>query len=174
MRLKGKLAVITAAASGMGRAGVELFACEGATVAAVDINATALKVVVGEANAKGGKVVPVVSDLSTVEGVRQSVAEAAAALGGVDVMWAHAGTPGPAAVEGLDPAEYEKAMALNVTSAVFAAGEVVEHMRKRGGGSLVFTASVSGLVGSMFSPVYSAGKFAVVGLTKIAGAALRG
>jgi len=166
MRLKDKLAVITAAASGMGRAGVELFAREGATVAAVDINAAALKVVAGEANGKGGKVVPIVSDLSTVEGVRQSIAEAAAALGGVDVMWAHAGTPGPAAVEGLDPAEYEKAMALNVTSAVFAAGEVVPHMRKRGGGSLVFTASVSGLVGSMFSPVYSAGKFAVVGLTK--------
>ena len=81
-------------------------------------------------------------------------------------MWAHAGTPGPAAVEGLDAAEYEKAMALNVTSAVFAAGEVVQHMRRRGGGALVFTASVSGLVGSMFSPVYSAGKFAVVGLTK--------
>ena len=62
--------------------------------------------------------------------------------------------------------EYEKAMALNVTSAVLAAGEVVQHMRRRGGGSLIFTASVSGLVGSMFSPVYSAGKFAIVGLTK--------
>src|ERR1700746_3074691 len=122
MRLKDKLAVITAAASGMGRAGVELFAREGAPVAAVDINATALKAVVGDANAKGGKVIPIVSDLSTVEGVRKSVDEAAAALGGIDVMWAHAGTPGPAAVEGLDPAEYEKAMALNVTSAVFRAG----------------------------------------------------
>ena len=53
MRLKGKLAVITAAASGMGRAGVELFAREGATIAA------------GDANAKGGKVIPIVSDLST-------------------------------------------------------------------------------------------------------------
>ena len=165
MRLKDKLAVITAAASGMGRAGVELFAREGATVAAVDINPTALKAVVSDVNAKGGKVIPIVSDLSTVDGVRKSVDEAAA-LGGIDVMWAHAGTPGPAAVEGLDAAEYEKAMALNVTSAVFAAGEVVQHMRRRGGGSLVFTASVSGLVGSMFSPVYSAGKFAVVGLTK--------
>jgi NAD(P)-dependent dehydrogenase (short-subunit alcohol dehydrogenase family) len=164
MRLKDKLAVITAAASGMGRAGVELFAREGAT-AAVDINPTALKAVVSDVNAKGGKVIPIVSDLSTVDGVRKSVDEAAA-LGGIDVMWAHAGTPGPAAVEGLDTAEYEKAMALNVTSAVFAAGEVVQHMRRRGGGSLVFTASVSGLVGSMFSPVYSAGKFAVVGLTK--------
>jgi NAD(P)-dependent dehydrogenase (short-subunit alcohol dehydrogenase family) len=165
MRLRGKLAVITAAASGMGRAGVELFTREGATVAAVDINADALKKLAGEMTAKGAKVVPIASDLSTIEGVRASVSEAAAALGGVDVMWAHAGTPGPASVEGLDPAEYEKAMALNVTSTVFAAGEVVQHMRRRGGGSLIFTASVSGLVGSMFSPVYSAGKFAVVGLT---------
>src|SRR5262245_20428358 len=162
MRLKDKLAVITAAASGMGRAGVELLERAGATV----VNATALKAVVGDANAKGGKVIPIVSDLSSVDGVRKSVDEAAAALGGIDVMWAHAGTPGPAAVEGLDPAEYEKAMALNVTSAVFGAGEIVQHMRRRGGGSLVFTAPVSGLVGSMFSPVYSAGKFAVVGLTK--------
>jgi NAD(P)-dependent dehydrogenase (short-subunit alcohol dehydrogenase family) len=111
MRLKNKLAVITAAASGMGRAGVELFAREGATVAAVDINAAALKTVASDANAKGGKVIPIVSDLSTVDGVRQSVADAATALGGIDVMWAHAGTPGPATVEGLDPAEYEKAMA---------------------------------------------------------------
>jgi NAD(P)-dependent dehydrogenase (short-subunit alcohol dehydrogenase family) len=96
MRLKNKLAVITAAASGMGRAGVELFAREGATVAAVDINAAALKAVASDANAKGGKVIPIVSDLSTIDGVRQSVGEAAAALGGVDVMWAHAGTPGTA------------------------------------------------------------------------------
>src|SRR6516225_9352085 len=135
MRLKDKLAVITAAASGMGRPGVELFAREGATVAAVDINAAALKTVVGDVNAKegnkGGKVIPIVSDLSTVYGVRKSVDEAAATLGGIDVMWAHAGTPGPAAVEGLDPAEYEKAMALNVTSAVFAAGEVVQAPRRR-------------------------------------------
>ena len=94
MRLKDKLAVITAAASGMGRAGVELFAREGAIVAAVDINPTALKAVVSDVNAKGGKVIPIVSDLSTVDGVRKCVDEAAAALGGIDVMWAHAGTPG--------------------------------------------------------------------------------
>jgi NAD(P)-dependent dehydrogenase (short-subunit alcohol dehydrogenase family) len=166
MRLQGKLTVITAAASGMGRAGVELFAREGASVAAVDINADALNAIVKNTSGKGGKVVPIVSDSSTADGARASVNAAAAALGGIDVMWAHAGTPGPAAVEGLDLVEYEKAMALNVTSAVLAAGEVVQHMRRRGGGSLIFTASVSGLVGSMFSPVYSAGKFAIVGLTK--------
>jgi NAD(P)-dependent dehydrogenase (short-subunit alcohol dehydrogenase family) len=109
MRLQGKLTVITAAASGMGRAGVELFAREGASVAAVDINADALNAIVKNTSGKGGKVVPIVSDLSTTDGARASVNAAAAALGGIDVMWAHAGTPGPAAVEGLDLVEYGSA-----------------------------------------------------------------
>ncbi|QCI69231.1 SDR family oxidoreductase [Phreatobacter stygius] len=166
MRLAGKLAVVTAAASGMGRAGVELFLREGAKVAAVDIDAQALDRLASEMKAKGSPIETVQADLSQPEGARQSINDAAARLGGIDVLWAHAGIPGPAGVENLDFAQYEKAMALNVTSAVLAAGEVVAHMRKRGGGSLIFTASVSGLVGSMFSPVYSAGKFAIVGLTK--------
>ena len=83
---------------------------------------------------------------------RAAINEAARKLGGIDVLWAHAGTPGPGGVESLDIAEYEKAIALNVTSAVLAAGEVVSHMRKRGGGSLIFTASVSGLVGLDVQP----------------------
>ena len=90
MRLKGKLAVVTAAASGMGRAGCEIFAREGAKIAAVDIDQGRLDEVV----------------------------------------------------------------------------EVVPHMRARGGGGIMFTASIAGLVGSMLMPVYSAAKFAVVGLTK--------
>lgn len=163
MRLKGKLAVITAAASGMGKAGVELFVREGATVAAIDINEGALNDLAGSL---GSAVIPVVADLSTVEGVKASIAASAERLGGIDVLWAHAGIPGPASVEGMDIEQYELAIALNLTSAVVAAGEVAKHMRARGGGSLIFTASVSGLVGSMFSPVYSAAKFGVVGLTK--------
>ncbi|MBP2229420.1 NAD(P)-dependent dehydrogenase (short-subunit alcohol dehydrogenase family) [Azospirillum agricola] len=163
MRLKGKLAVITAAASGMGKAGVELFVREGATVAAIDINEGALNDL---AATLGSAVIPVVADLSTVDGVKASIAAAAERLGGIDVMWAHAGIPGPASVEDMDLDQYDLAIALNLTSAVVAAGEVARHMRARGGGSLIFTASVSGLVGSMFSPVYSAAKFGVVGLTK--------
>lgn len=163
MRLNGKLAVITAAASGMGKAGVELFVREGATVAAVDINEGALNDLAGSL---GSAVIPVVADLSTVDGVKASIAAAAERLGGIDVLWAHAGTPGPASVEDMDIDQYYLAVALNLTSAVVAAGEVAKHMRTRGGGSLIFTASVSGLVGSMFSPVYSAAKFGVVGLTK--------
>ncbi|MDB5714911.1 MAG: short-chain dehydrogenase/reductase [Sphingomonadales bacterium] len=163
MRLNGKLAVITAAASGMGRAGVALFVAEGARVVAIDINADALAGLVAKF---GDAVVAVQADLSTSDGARNSINDAAEALGGIDVLWAHAGIPGPASVENLDMEQYELAMTLNVTSAVLAGGEVAKHMRLRGGGSLIFTSSVSGLVGSMFSPIYSTAKFAVVGLGK--------
>lgn len=166
MRLAGKCAVITAAASGMGKAGVELFLRQGAKVAAVDVNGEALARLSSDMKSKGFEVATIQADLGQPERARGSVHEAAAQLGGIDVMWAHAGIPGPAGIEDLDLAAYRAAMAVNVDSAALAAGEVIKHMRKRGGGSLIFTASVSGLVGSMFSPVYSAGKFAVVGLTK--------
>ncbi len=166
MRMKDKLVVVTAAASGMGRAGVELFLREGARVAAVDINAEGLAALAESARAKGHSIETVKADLATVEGARSSIREAGERLGGIDALWAHAGIPGPAGIEDLDIAAYEEAMALNVRSAALAAGEVIGFMRKRGGGSIIFTASVSGLVGSMFSPVYSTAKFAVVGLTK--------
>lgn len=166
MRLKDKLVVVTAAASGMGRAGVELFLREGARVCAIDVNAPALEALARDSAAAGHEIATVVADLSHPEEAKSSIHAAAAALGGIDVLWAHAGIPGPGGVENLDLAEYDRAIMLNVTSATLAAGEVIGHMRQRGGGAIVFTASVSGLVGSMFSPVYSAAKFAVVGLTK--------
>lgn len=166
MRLANKLAVITAAASGMGRAGVEIFLKEGAKVAAIDVNADALAKLSADMKAAGHTIETIQADLSQSEQMRGSVNEAASRLGGIDIMWAHAGIPGPGGVEKLDLDAYQAAMTLNVTSATLTAGEVIGHMRKRGGGSLIFTSSVSGLVGSMFSPVYSAAKFAVVGLTK--------
>tara|TARA_R110002051_G_scaffold81261_6_gene145283 strand:- start:8136 stop:8906 length:771 start_codon:yes stop_codon:yes gene_type:complete len=166
MRLEGKLAVITAAASGMGKEGVELFVREGARVCAIDVNGEALAALADEMAAKGTPIETITADLSEPEMIRGSVNEAAEKLGGIDIMWAHAGIPGPAGIEDLDLDAYRKAMAINVDSATLGAGEVIKHMRKRGGGSLVFTASISGIVGSRFSPVYSAGKFAVVGLAK--------
>lgn len=166
MRLKDKLVVVTAAASGMGRAGVELFAREGARVAAVDVNGDALAALAADMAAAGHEIATVKADLSQPEEARRSINEAAQQLGGIDVLWAHAGIPGPAGVENLDLTAYNLAISLNVTSATLAAGEAIGHMRRRGGGAIVFTSSVSGLVGSMFSPIYSAAKFAVVGLTK--------
>ena len=161
MRFRGKCVVITAAASGMGRAGVELFLREGARVAAVDINGAGLARL-----AEDFKLETIEADLSDSAKAQQAMDEAARRLGAIDVLWAHAGSPGPGSVEKLDIPAYEKAINLNLTSAIVCAGAAIPHMRLRGGGSVVFTASVSGVVGSMFSPIYSATKFAVVGLTK--------
>lgn len=165
MRLAGKLAVITAAASGMGRAGVELFVREGARVVAVDVDADKLHAMVDAVRGQGGDVQPVVADLTRTAECKRFVDEAAGLLGGIDILWNHAGMPGPAAIEDLDLAAYETSLALNVTSGIVATGQVIGHMRKRGGGSIIFTSSVSGVVGSMLSPIYSSQKFAVVGLT---------
>ena len=63
-------------------------------------------------------------------------------------------------------AAFRKSLAVNVEAAVIAAGEAVGYMRQRGGGSIIFTSSISGLVGSMWSPLYSVAKFGIVGLTK--------
>jgi len=165
-RLHGKLAVVTAGASGMGRAGALLFAREGAKVAIIDVNEAAALEVVAEIEAAGGAAVAIRADLSNAQECRGSVAEAAERLGGIDIFWAHAGIPGTDVVEDIDLADFDFSMNLNVRSCYLTVGEAVKHIRKRGGGSVILTASIAGVVGSMLSPLYSAAKFGVVGLGK--------
>ena len=166
MRLEGKLAIVTAAASGMGRAGCELFAAEGATIAAIDINQNAVAELVDTIRHKGGTAYPIVADLRQKSECERAVREAVERMGGLQLLWNHAGIPGPSGIENLNYDEYDQTMALNVDSCVVMSGAAIPHIRAGGGGSILFTASSSGLVGSMFSPVYSASKFAVVGLAK--------
>jgi NAD(P)-dependent dehydrogenase (short-subunit alcohol dehydrogenase family) len=166
MRLQGKLAVVTAGASGMGRAGALLFAREGAKVAIIDVNEAAAIQVADEIAAAGGAAYAIRADLSNGQECRGSVAEAAERLGGIDIFWAHAGVPGTDVVEDIDLADFDFSMSLNVRSCFLTVGEAVKHIRKRGGGSVILTASIAGIVGSMLSPLYSAAKFGVVGLGK--------
>ena len=166
MRLTNKLALITAAASGMGAAGVELFTREGATVFAVDMNEKNLNDVIGKVEKAGGKAYGMVADLLDPDICKKVVAEAAAKLGGLDIVWNHAGIPGLRDVEDLDLVGYAKTMDLNIRTGLVITGAAIPHMRKRGGGSIVFTASTAGLVGASVSPIYSAAKFGVVGMGK--------
>ncbi len=166
LRLANKKAVITAAASGMGKAGCEAFVREGATVVAIDIDADRLNALVDRLNASGGQAHGIVADLRDAEACRAPIEAAAGLMGGIDVLWAHAGIPGLREVEHLDLAAYGEAMDLNVRCGLLAAGAATAHMRRAGGGSIIFTASTAGLVGASVSPVYSAAKFAVVGMTK--------
>ena len=166
MRMQGKVGLVTAAASGMGRAGAIRFAREGAAVGVVDIDAAGAQTVVDEIKAAGGRAIAISGDLRQDEFAREIVRRTAKEFGGLDFAWNHVGHPGPASIEGLDMKDYELAMDLNIRTVLVTTEAALPEMRARGGGSILFTASTSGLQGSSYSPVYSAAKFGIVGMTR--------
>ncbi|HEY6980253.1 SDR family NAD(P)-dependent oxidoreductase [Reyranella sp.] len=166
MRLKDKIGIVTAAGSGMGRAGAVRFAREGACVAVVDLDGASVDRVVNEITQGGGKAIGITTDLREDANARRIVRETANAFGGVDFVWNHLGHPGPASVEGIDMVDFALAVDLNLRSQLVTTEAALPELRARGGGSLLYTASTSGLQGSIFSPVYSAVKFGVVGFAR--------
>jgi NAD(P)-dependent dehydrogenase (short-subunit alcohol dehydrogenase family) len=166
MRLQGKIGIVTAAASGMGRAGALRFAREGAAVGVADLDQAGVEAVVGEIAATGGRALALVGDLRQDAFARDIVKRTANAFGGLDFVWNHVGHPGPAAMEGIDMADFELAIDLNLRTVLVTTEAAIPELRARGGAALLFTASTSGLVGSGFSPVYSMAKFGVVGFVR--------
>jgi len=166
MRMKGKIGIVTAAASGMGRAGAIRFAKEGAAVGVVDLNREKAEAVAAEIKAAGGKALALSGDLSDEGFSRDIVHRTVQAFGGLDFLWAHAGIPGPGPIEGLDLAEFDQTINLNVRTAVATTAEALPHIRKRGGGAILYTSSTSGLRGSPSAPIYSVAKFGIIGLAR--------
>jgi NAD(P)-dependent dehydrogenase (short-subunit alcohol dehydrogenase family) len=166
MRLAGKIGIVTAAASGMGRAGALRFAREGAHVAVVDVDGAGVQGVVSEIAAAGGVALGITADLTKDEDSRRIVWDTVSRFKGLDFVWNHVGHPGPAAVEGIDMSAFDLAVDLNLRTVLITTEAAIPELRARGGGSLLFTASTSGLQGSSYSPVYSMCKFGVVGFVK--------
>jgi NAD(P)-dependent dehydrogenase (short-subunit alcohol dehydrogenase family) len=164
MRLEGKIGIVTAAASGMGRAGALRFAIEGAAVAVVDIDESGAAQVADSITRSGGRAITLAGDLREDAFAQEIVRRTARQWGGIDFVWNHVGHPGPASVEGIDWKDYELAMDLNIRTVLVTTEAAIPELRARGGGALLFTGSTSGLVGSQFSPVYNIAKFGVVGL----------
>src|SRR2546422_3255919 len=166
MRMDGKIGIVTAAASGMGRAGALRFAREGAQVSVVDVDSDGVHRVVNEITTAGGTAHGIIADLTKDDDSRRVVWDTVSRFKGLDFVWNHVGHPGPAAVEGIDMNAFDLAIDLNLRTVLITTEAAIPEMRARGGGSLLFTASTSGLVGSGFSPVYSMCKFGVVGFVK--------
>jgi NAD(P)-dependent dehydrogenase (short-subunit alcohol dehydrogenase family) len=164
--MDGKIGIVTAGASGMGRAGCLRFAREGASVAVVDIDADRAGAVAAEIEKAGGKAMPLAGDLADVSFARSIVHQTVQRFGGLDFVWAHAGIPGPGKIEGLDLAEFDLTINLNVRTAIATTAEAIPEMRKRGGGAFLYTSSTSGLRGSPSAPIYSVAKFGVIGLAR--------
>jgi NAD(P)-dependent dehydrogenase (short-subunit alcohol dehydrogenase family) len=114
MRMAGKIGIVTAAASGMGRAGALRFAREGAQVAVVDVDPDGVKRVVGEIAAAGGVAHGITADLTKDDDSRRIVWDTVDRFKGLDFVWNHVGHPGPAAVEGIDLGAFDLAVELNL------------------------------------------------------------
>jgi NAD(P)-dependent dehydrogenase (short-subunit alcohol dehydrogenase family) len=172
--LDGKSALVTGAASGIGRATALAFAREGAWVAAADLTLEGAQKTVAAIEAQGGQAVAIAVDVTDEAAVKAMVAAAVAAFGGLDCAFNNAGiAPYQVNAAGVPTADLEEAawsrlLEVNLTGVWRCLRHEVAQMRKQGGGAIVNTASILGLVGSGGSAAYVASKHAVVGLTKAA------
>jgi NAD(P)-dependent dehydrogenase (short-subunit alcohol dehydrogenase family) len=165
--LANKVAVVTGAGSGIGRAIAETYAREGAKVVISDINEAHGEDTVAAIKKDGGEAFFVKADSSTPEGNKQLVEAVVAKYGRLDVACNNAGMGGPAAPTGeYDPAAWDKVIALNLSGVFYGCRYQIEQMMKNGGGSIVNIASIHGTVAAPNSPAYTASKHGVVGLTK--------
>jgi NAD(P)-dependent dehydrogenase (short-subunit alcohol dehydrogenase family) len=159
--LEGKVAVVTGAASGIGSASARRLASEGATVIVVDVNTDAVK---QTADDIGG--VPVVADVASVSDWA-TVVEAAIALGGLDACYLNAGvTTGEQDIVLLTDAQYRRIMSVNVDGVVFGTRALVPLIAARGGGAVVATSSLAGVIAFPGDPIYTLTKHAVVGFVR--------
>ena len=166
MDMQGKIALVTAAASGTGKAGALILAREGAAVCVVDQNKAGVEAVANDIRKAGGRALALSGDLRDDGMAREIVAATVKEFGGLDCLWNHLGVPGPSAVEDLDMDGWDLSIDLNLRSQLVTTIAALPQMKARGGGSILFTASTSGLAGSPWSPTYSAAKAGVIGLAR--------
>jgi NAD(P)-dependent dehydrogenase (short-subunit alcohol dehydrogenase family) len=166
-RLEGKVAVITGAASGIGRGTAIRFAGEGAAVVLADLNQDGGDSAVRECKENGGRAVFQKTDVSSGDDIKAAVDRAVREFGKLDTIFNNAGLGGAVGtIEEITFENWDRTMAI-LLRAVFAGMKyAVPEMRKAGGGSIISTASVAGLRGGAGPHAYSAAKAAVINLTR--------
>lgn len=166
-RLKGKVAIITGAAAGIGKATAELFVKHGAQVMLVDINADELQQTASAFNQSD--VQWIAADVADEAAVKDYVAQTVAHFGRVDVFFNNAGIEGkmgPISEQSLE--NFDRVMAVNVRGAFLGLKYVLKEMQKQGSGSIINMSSVAGLDGTATASPYVTSKHAVTGLSKCA------
>ncbi len=173
-RLAGKRAIVTGAASGIGRASALLFAAEGAKVLAVD-RADGVERVARDIRAGGGQAIAMTADVGDETAVRAAIERAVAEFGGLDVVYANAGISGEyRALADITPEHFQEILRINLLGPFLAIKHAAPHMLAQGGGSIVCTASVAGLKANAGPIPYSASKAAVISLVQTSANQLRG
>ncbi|MGH7962559.1 MAG: SDR family NAD(P)-dependent oxidoreductase [Candidatus Binatia bacterium] len=169
MKLANKVAVITGAGSGMGKSAALLFASEGAKVAAVDINEMQVRETVAAIKTQGGQALALRADVSKSEDVQRMVEDTLTSLGVPTILYNNAGIEGESHYFSEFPeAEFDRVIAINLRGVYLGMKYVLPHMMKAGGGSIINTASIAGLVAVQGSAAYAAAKAGVIALTRVA------
>lgn len=165
MLLKNKTALITAGASGMGRAAAELFAEQGAHVIVVDVNEVAAKETVEGIQANGGTATAEVVDVRDLDALKALAERVEHDHGALHVLYNNVGIPGAA---GLDLAveDWDALIEINARASFYLTNYLTDALKAAGDASVIFTSSTSGLVGSPYSPLYSFTKGGIVALVR--------
>jgi 3-oxoacyl-[acyl-carrier protein] reductase len=167
MRLEGKVALVTGAGSGIGRATAELFAREGAKVAVVDLAENMGEQTVEAIHEAGGESIFIRADVSNADDVARMIGRTVDEWGKIDILYNNAGIPmGATPIEEVEDDFFDKTMAVNVRSVHLGVKHVVPHMKRQGGGVILNTASTAGIRPRPGLSAYSASKGAVIALTK--------
>lgn len=176
MQLEGKVALVTGAGSGIGRAAALLMAKEGARIGALGRTENDLDDAVAEIDAAGGEAVALVADVSDAEQMRSAVDRLADRWGRLDIVFANAGINGVwAPIEELTPEEWDKTININLRGTFLTVKYAVPYL-KRQGGAIVVTASVNGtrIFSNTGATAYSSTKAAQVAFTKMIAVELAG
>ena len=167
MQLKDKVAYVTGAASGIGKAIALMYAAEGAKVAVADLNLAAAEATAAEIKAAGGQAIGVAVDVTSEEQVNASVEATVAAFGGIDILVSNAGIQIVHPVEEFDFADWKKMLAIHLDGAFLTTKACLKHMYAQGrGGSIIYMGSVHSKEASVLKAPYVTAKHGLIGLAK--------
>ena len=168
MRLRDKVAILTGAASGIGKDIALVFAGEGAKVAIADLNRDAAETVAAQIRADGGQAMSVAMNVTDEAAVNDGVAAVVAAFGGVDILISNAGIQIVHPIEEFSYDDWKKMLAIHVDGAFLTTRACLPHMYKSGrGGSVIYMGSVHSKEASMLKAPYVTAKHGLIGLAKV-------